>query len=73
MTAGEWAEDFIFSAAAFGEEVREHYDTPVQKNKKNLDKPWHKNYCPMFRKGRDCSARTAFRRFEWKLFSILSS
>jgi hypothetical protein len=43
VTAGEWAEDFIFSAAVFGEEVRERYGTPVQKNKKNLDKPWHKN------------------------------
>ena len=36
MTAGEWAEDFIFSAAVFGEEVRERYGTPVQKNKKIL-------------------------------------
>jgi hypothetical protein len=43
VTAGEWAEDFIFSAAVFGEEVRERYGTPVQKNKKNLDKLWHKN------------------------------
>jgi hypothetical protein len=39
VAAGEWAEDFIFSSAVFGEEVRERYGTPVQKNKKNLDKP----------------------------------